>query len=144
MEKINIYKHRGSGLDKAIDKIDVNYISEQLKSKNLSLKPFGLCSEPWDKYFNVSHKKGHVSSCCGIENNIHSRLNRNMTTLKKNIYVHSIDIYLNNGFYYFECMVQDSNKSKTSGPEDIVYKVEQENLKKYLPIILNEVFKHVE
>jgi len=145
MEKIDIYKHRYSKFDKPVDPIDYEFISDMLRSKNRVRKSFGLCSEPWDKYFELAHVNERGSSCAyGTINRINVRLAGHHATRKKKTYFNSMYIYLNNGFYYLECFVQTSwSRGKVVGPDTTVYKVEEKSLRSDLPIILDEIFQHV-
>ncbi len=140
MEKIDIRDFR-LNIDKVNTYVkeeipDMDLITNLLFSKGLIRKVFGLCAEPWDKYFSIYNVDERGVSCVKNPlNNIHIRLNYNTSTRKKKVYFYSVDINYINGFYYFCCLAQSSifgNANK----QHIVYKINKSEISK----VLDEIF----
>jgi len=141
IEKLDIYHFRGDIDNKVKDRLNnIDLISELLISKGLVLKEFGLCAEPFDKYFEICHiNENGVSSVRHPLNHILVILNSETSTRKKRKYFHWIEIYYIEGFYYLFCLVQEPFYRNTIGPDNTVYKVKENEIS----IALDEIFEDV-
>lgn len=142
MEKIDIFNFRTNiekGTKSEIPNLDL--ITNILISKGLVRKSFGLCAEPFDKYFNVCNVDDrHVSCVKNPLNTIYVRTNYNTSTRKKRIYFYSIEINYINGFYYLCCLAQSSFYKNPISAEHTVYKTNENEIS----TIINEIFNDVE
>jgi len=141
MEKIDIFNFRAS-IEKGIKSVipDIDLITNILISKGFVRKSFGLCAEPFDKYFNVCNTDNRGVSCVKNPlNTIHVTTNYNTCTRKKRIYYYSIEINYINGFYYFYCLAQSSFYKNSMGAEHTVYKVIEDEISTTIDEIFNGV-----
>ena len=141
MEKIEIFNFRASiekGVKSEIPNKDL--ITNTLISKGLVRKSFGLCAEPFDKYFNICNTDNRGVSCVKNPlNTIYITSNYNTSTRKKRIYYYSIEINYINGFYYFCCLAQSSFYKSSMGAEHTVYKVAEDEISTIIDEIFNDV-----
>lgn len=141
MEKIDIFNFRRNIEKKNKSTIpNIDLITNKLISKGLVLKEFGLCAEPFDKYFEICNTDDRGVSCVKNPlNTIHVKVNYNTSTRKKRIYFYSITINYINGFYYLCCLAQSSFYKNSIGAEHTVYKVCEEEISTIIDEIFNDV-----
>lgn len=142
METINIIDFRidiEKGTKKEIP--NIKSITNILNSKGLTHKRFGLCAEPYDKYYEIYHTdENKVSSYKTPLNTIHVTVNEQNSTRKRKKYFRSIKINYIDDYYYLCCLAQSSFFKESSGAEHIVYKVKENEI----PLAINEIFTNVE
>lgn len=142
MEKIDISNFRTNiekGIKTEIPNIDL--ISNLLISKGLKIKMFGLCAEPFNKYFSICNTDKRGVSCVKETlNTIHVVVNYNTSTRKRKIYFFSIQINYIDNFYYLCCLAQSQFYKKSMGAKHIVYKATEYEIS----TALDEIFKDVE
>jgi hypothetical protein len=142
MEKIDIFEFRTSIQKRISSEIpNIDLISNKLIRKGLVKKQFGLCAEPFDKYFEICNTDNRGVSCVKAPlNTIHVVVNYNTSTRKKRIYYYSVQINYINGFYYFCCLAQSAFYKKSIGAEHTVYKVNENDVS----TVIDEIFNYVE
>lgn len=144
IKEITIYEYRTKQYKKEIDIIeftDRNGVIDILKSFDLVEKQFGLCAEPYDKYFEIGFidDRGVSHGYINKFNVIHATLNRYHCTCKKIRYYYGLDITQTNENYHIVAMAQSPSRYRNiKGLESMVYMCEFNELEQTIKMILKD------
>ena len=140
MKTIDIYDFRDEEHkpEKPFQKINYSLIGDLLKKHGIVQKSFGLCAEPFERYFEQGHlNKRGVSSARGEINCIYADINHNFTYKRYTLFSH-IEIIQMDGEYYVCCLAQESHyKKNIRGTKEKVFVCHEEELE----MVIDEIFQ---